>query len=431
MDFPFWITLNDKMISLIIFIVIYIYIASGRREKQIASIAGAALIWLFGIMTGEEMLHAIDFDTLGILFGMMVIVGALRESGFFRYTGLMVADICGYVPRKMYVFFTLITALFSALLANVTVVLFMTIIIIELSETLKFNPIPFIISEVLASNIGGSATIIGDPPNILVGLEINMNFLDFIINIAPISLASLTVMIILLYLFYRREFGAKKLVAKLPLKPADLITNKKLFYVSIPTFIATIFAFIIQPYLGISMSAIALISAAFLLFVGGERMPKVLDDVEWGTLIFLSGLFIIIGGLEKTGLIHDIAVILKPYLVADVYMSTTIVLWISAIFSVLIVNIPFTIAFIPILQEIVKSATFNPDFLWWALIIGADFGGNGTNIASSSNIVALDIAKEKGYDIKFSDFFKIGFATVLATVGVSNLLLILRALFKV
>ncbi len=430
MPFPLHIALNEKIIALLIFIITYIYIASGRRDKQIASIAGATLIWIAGIMTGEEMLKALDFETLGLLFGMMVIVGALREAGFFRYVGLLIADFCRYIPFRMYIMLTLATAVLSALLANVTVVLFMTMIIIELSETFKFNPIPFIISEILASNIGGSATLIGDPPNIIVAMQIKMQFMDFIINIAPISLIGLVVMMMMLYFFYRHEFEKKKIIVELPLKPSHMIKDKPLFYISIVTFIVTLIMFFIQPYLNMSIASIALISSAFLLFVGGEKMPKVLEDVEWGTLIFLSGLFIIIGGLEKTGLIHDIAMILKPYLIGNLYLSTTIILWLSALFSALIDNIPFTVAFIPILQEIVRSASANPDILWWALIVGADFGGNGTPIGASSNIVALHIAKEKGYDIEFIDFFKIGFTILVVTIGVSNLYLFIKLLFN-
>ena len=429
MQLPFNIMLNQKIIALLIFLFTYAYIATGRKEKQIATIAGAALIWITGIMNGGEMFSYIDFETLGLLFGMMVMVGALREAGFFKYLGLVIADYCRYIPFRMFIMFTLTTALLSALLANVTVVLFMTIIIIELSETLKINPVPFVISEIIASNIGGSATLIGDPPNILIAMETGMDFMGFIVNVAPISLATLLITIIILYFFYRETFKKEKLLGELPLRPSQVITDRKLFYISIIVFIGTISLFFIHNIIGFSISSIALVSAAFLLFIGGNKMPKVLEDVEWNTLIFIAGLFIIIGGLEKTGVISEMALTIRPYISSNMIISISIILWLSSLFSALIANIPFTIAFIPILKEIIKfNNIINPGILWWTLVIGADLGGNATAIGSSSNIVALDIAKEKGYDVTFKEFLKIGIFILVSTIGVSNLLLIIETL---
>lgn len=429
---PIHIVLNQKIIALIIFLFTYGYITTGRRDKQIAAIAGATLIWLSGIMNSQEILSSIDFETLGLLFGMMVMVGALKEVGFFKYLGLLIADFCRYIPLRMFVMFTLITALLSALLANVTVVLFMTIMIIELSETLRLNPIPFILSEIMASNIGGSATLIGDPPNILIGIETGMAFSDFIINIAPISIVSLSAALLILYFFYRKTFERQKLVGELPFHPSQVVTDKKLFYISVIVFIITIFLFFIHDILGMSVASISLVSAAFLLFIGGNKMPKVLEDIEWSTLIFIAGLFIIIGGLEKTGVIHEIALSIEPYISSNLMISISLIIWLSSLLSGLIANIPFTIAFIPILREIIQfNNIIDPRYLWWSLIIGADLGGNATTIGSSSNIVALDIAREKGYDVKFKEFLKIGLVILIITIGISNSLLITRIILGI
>ncbi len=432
MQLPFDIILNQKIIAIIIFLFTYAYITTGRKEKQIATIAGATLVWIFGIMNGLEMLSYIDFATLGLLFSMMVIVGGLRESGFFKYLGLVIADYCRYIPFRMFIMFTLATALLSALLANVTVVLFMTMIVIELSETLKINPTPFIISEIIASNIGGSATLIGDPPNILIAMETGMDFMDFIVNIAPISLATLAITIILLYYFYHDTFRREKLVGEFPLKPIEAIRDRKLFIISIVVFIGTIFLFFIHNMIGLSIASISLISAAFLLFIGGNKMPKVLDDVEWDILIFIAGLFIVIGALEKTGVIYEISLIIRQYISSNIIISISIILWLSSLLSALIANIPFTIAFIPILKDIIKINNItNSSILWWALVIGADLGGNATTIGSSSNIVALEIAKEKGYDITFKEFLKIGIIILVSTIGISNLVIIARFIFGI
>ena len=418
---------NERNLAIIIFITTYAYIALGKKEKQIAALVGATFIWILGIVSTRDLIYYVDFETLGLLFGMMVIVGALRESGFFRFIGLETARLSGYIPRRMFIITTLMTALLSALLANVTVVMFMTVMIIEITEMLKIDPKPFIIGEIMASNIGGAATIIGDPPNIMVATRINMTFLDFIIYIAPIALIALLISLLIVYLYYRDTLDKEIITVELPVSPADVITDYKLLYVSYAVFVFTVMMFLVKPYTNFSYSAIAILGSSILLSVGGDKMPKVLEDVEWSTLLFLTGLFIIIGGLDKTGIVSDMATILKPFIGDNEYLSVSIILWISAGASALIANIPFTAAFIPILRSITTSSPSNP--LWWALILGADFGGNTTSIGSSSNVVALDIMKEKGIEITFIDYLKIGILILLASVGISNIILIILIKF--
>ncbi len=418
---------NERNLAIIIFITTYAYIALGKKEKQIAALVGATFIWILGIVSTRDLIYYVDFETLGLLFGMMVIVGALRESGFFRFIGLETARLSGYIPRRMFIITTLMTALLSALLANVTVVMFMTVMIIEITEMLKIDPKPFIIGEIMASNIGGAATIIGDPPNIMVATRINMTFLDFIIYIAPIALIALLISLLIVYLYYRDTLDKEIITVELPVSPADVITDYKLLYVSYAVFVFTVMMFLVKPYTNFSYSAIAILGSSILLSVGGDKMPKVLEDVEWSTLLFLTGLFIIIGGLDKTGIVSDMATILKPFIADNEYLSVSIILWISAGASALIANIPFTAAFIPILRSITTSSPSNP--LWWALILGADFGGNTTSIGSSSNVVALDIMKEKGIEITFIDYLKIGILILLASVGISNIILIILIKF--
>jgi len=420
---PIDVLMNERSLAIIIFITTYAYIALGRKEKQIAALVGATFVWILGIVSTMDMIEYIDFETLGLLFGMMVIVGALRESGFFRFIGLETARLSGYIPSRMFILTTLTTALLSALLANVTVVMFMTVMIIEITEMLKIDPKPFIIGEIMASNIGGAATIIGDPPNIMVATRINMTFLDFIKYIAPISIIALLASTLLIYVYYRKALDKEIITVDLPVSPSEVITDFKLLYVSYAVFVFTVIMFLVKPYINLSYSAIAILGSSILLFLGGEKMPQVLDDVEWSTLLFLGGLFIIIGGLDKTGIISDISRVLEPFLTGNIYISTTLVLWISALASAVIANIPFTAAFIPILMSITASSPDNP--LWWALILGADFGGNTTSIGSSSNVVALDIMKERGLEISFMEYLKIGILILVVSVGVSNIILLL------
>ena len=416
--------LDQKSLSILIFLVTYVYIAIGRREKHITALIGAVLIYILGVLSATEILSYIDFETLGLLFGMMIIVGGLKESGFFYFIGLHIAKFSRCIPIKMFVLLMVITALLSALLANVTVVLFMTMIVIELSELLKIDSTPFIVGEILASNIGGSSTLIGDPPNIMVATQTHMSFTDFLINIAPASIISLIAAIIILYFMYRDEMGTKEILIEFPIKPEEVIKDYRLLYSSWMIFLATIGFFLIKDYVNISYASIAIVAASILLFIGGEKMPRVLEDVEWDTLIFLTSLFIIIGGLQKTGVISDLAEMLHPYISSNnAIISSSIIIWISATLSAVIANIPFTAAFIPILKTI---ATSKSGILWWALILGADLGGNATPIGAAPNVVALDLAKERGYKVTFKDFFKVGSIIVIATVGISNLYLIIR-----
>lgn len=251
--------------------------------------------------------------------------------------------------------------------------------------------------------------------------------MDFLFNTALASIISL--IIIILYIIYKDGIGTKEIFVELPIKPEEVIKDYRLLYSSWAIFIATIIMFFVKDFINLSYASIAIATASILLFIGGDTMPRVLEDVEWSTLIFLVGLFVVIGGLQKTGVIHDAAKVLYPYLSSDnTILSTSIVIWVSAILSAVVANIPFTAAFIPILKDILGSSSSN--ILWWALILGADLGGNATPIGAAPNVVALDLAKERGYQISFKEFFKVGIVVVIATVAVSNLFLVVKYIFQ-
>lgn len=344
--------LDERIIALSIFLLTYLYIATGKREKHISVMVGTVLMWIFGILTFETMLTKIDFDTLGILFGMMIIVGGLKESGFFRYIGLYIISISGYESRKMFIYLTILAALLSPFLANVTVVMFMTVIAIELSEILELDPKPYILSMIMASNIGGLLTLIGDPPNILIGLHLEWEFMYFTYTALPFTIATLAVTMIYLLRKFRDRIGGGIPTASLPLTPSEVITDRRLFKISLTIFIVTLTLFTLSTYIGLSVSTIAMISAVFLLFIGGEAVTNILKDVDWETLIFITCLFIIIGGLEEVGLIEDFVSILEPVIASNQILSPLFILWISSLLSGFIDNIPYTIALIPIIDRV-------------------------------------------------------------------------------
>lgn len=421
---------SQQLIALAVFILTYFFIATGWRERTIAAIFGATALWALGILTFKDMLSLVDMNALGLLFGMMVIVGALMEAGFFKWFGTFLTRLCRYNPTLIFLAFTLSTALLSAFLDNVTTVLFMVGITIEISALFEMDPKPLIISEILASNIGGTATLIGDPPNIIIATAAKLTFGDFLRNAAPITIACLiSTMPLLFYaLFKGEEGGGGKMKRAQQLKLGEIINDRRLFNLSLVTFLSTIALFFLHGSLRLSPSVIAVMSATFLLFFGGERMPEILERVEWSTLIFLACLFIVVGGLEKAGLIALMARSTLPLIAQNQFFAVTVVIWLSALASAIIDNVPIVAAFVPFLKEL-HSLGLNVSTFWWALALGAGLGGNGTPVGASANVVALGIARKGGVEISFKEFVGIGMGSLIVSTSIANALLLLRMLF--
>jgi Na+/H+ antiporter NhaD/arsenite permease-like protein len=416
--------LNQETIAIIIFAITYLLIATGYKERAIASIAGVAALWIAKILTKDEMINYINFEALSLLFGMMIIIGALREAGFFRWLGLHLANACKCDSKLMLIAFTLASGFLSAFLDNVTTILFMVSVTIDIAETLKINPKPYIISEVLASNIGGTATLIGDPPNIMIASAGNLTFIDFLLNVAPASFLNLFILMIFASLYYYKGFGKIEVLMKeFPIKPSETISDKKLFKIGSLIFCATIFLLIIHHKLGLSPSTIVLLAAAFTLLIGGGKMSRILEDVEWSTLIFFSCLFIIVGGLEKTGVIQKLSFYIMLIIHRNIAIAGTLILWLSALASSAVDNIPLAASLIPLIQNVSNEAGINIYPLWWALALGCGFGGNGTIIGASANIIAIGVAQKRGISITFKEFLKIGMIVLLITTSIANFLL--------
>lgn len=413
---------NDQIIALLVFVATYVLIATGYKERTIAAMAGVGVLWAFGILDKNEMISYVDLNAIGLLFGMMVIVGALREAQFFRWLGMRMANLCGCRPRILFLVFLVATAVLSAILDNVTTVLFMVAVTIDIAELLKVDPKPYIIGEVIASNLGGTATLVGDPPNIMIASATGFTFIDFIANLAPIAAFGLFVSVLFLFYYHRKGLLDRESV-KVPLGNADMIQDRRLFMLGLATLVVACVLFVIHGMLGLPPSVIALTAAAFLLFVGGKEMPRILMDIEWSTLIFFGSLFVIVGGLEKTGLIRLMSELVASTVGADQPLMTTAILWLSSIGSAFIDNIPFVATFIPLLQDL-SSSGLAGSAVWWALALGAGFGGNGTPIGASANVVATGIAAKRGISIGFKEFMKVGMAVLLITTAIANLLLL-------
>jgi Na+/H+ antiporter NhaD/arsenite permease-like protein len=412
--------LGHETVALLIFVVTYIILATEFRERTIAAMAGAGAVWAFGILSYEEAIAYVDLRAIGLLFGMMVIVGALREARFFQLLGRRVCDLCRGRPTYLLFAFTIMTAVLSALLDNITTVIFMVTITIELAELGKFDAKPYILSEIFASNIGGTATLIGDPPNIMIAAATGFSFGEFVARVGVVSCICMLVLLILL----RMKFAPQMRTEEVSLETLpEIEPDRRLLWTGLATLIVVIALFTLQDIVGIAPTTVALGAAIVLLFVGGSKMPEILNKVEWGTLIFFGSLFILVGALEKTGWMDLLSNWIMLTIGDSKLIGITVILWVSSVGSAFIDNIPFAAAFIPVITDLGRSG-LNVYPFWWALAAGTGLGGNGTIVGASANVIATGIAQARGVKISFGEFFKIGMIILLTTTAVGNLILL-------
>ena len=425
--------LDAPTIALLIFVVTYVLLATEYREATIATMAGVAAIWAFGILTPAEMISYIDMNAIGLLFGTMIIVGALSEAHFFQWLGIAIAKWCRCRPTYLLVVFTLMTGGLSALLPNVTTVLFMVIITIGIAESLKLDPKPYILSEILASNIGGVATLIGDPPNIMIATATGFSFIEFLANLGLISLLSLFISLAFVWGRFRKTMRSPATISAAPESSAlprmpDMSADRRLLWTGLATLLCAVSLFCLEDIVRISPTTVALLAATVLLFVGGRKMPDILRDVEWSTLIFFGSLFVVVGALEKTGWMASAAKTILDSVGGHTAIGISSVLWSFSLMSAFINNIPLAAAFIPVLRSLGTGSAVDANPFWWALAAGTGLGGNGTIIGASSNVIAIALARAKGVRITFVEFAKVGMVVLVLTTAVANLILLLKLL---
>ena len=426
---------------------IYVILSFEIIHRTSIAIFGALILviasLLVGVIQPEETLHfvidVIDFNTIGLLLGMMIIVAILGETGIFNWVGIKAIRLSRGNLWKLMMILCVFTAITSMFVDNVTIILLMVPVTLSIFQSLKISPIPFILGQTLASNIGGAATLIGDPPNIIIGSAANIDFTSFFINMAPPILVTFLFGIILLKIIFRKEL---KTIVNISGRFKDideksLIKDKSLLKSSIIVLAGVIFFFIIQGAIGIEVSIIALGGAAILLIITRTHVEKVLQEVDWATLIFFTGLFVVVGILEEIGLISLLAKIVLGITGGEPWITFHAIIWMSAIASAFIDNIPFTATMVPIIETLNLSPSINFTFgnldinpLWWALALGADLGGNGTLIGSSAGVVAVGISLKYGHKISFIRWFKIGFPFMILTVALGSVILTLMTLLS-
>ncbi|WP_449244591.1 SLC13 family permease [Desulfobacca acetoxidans] len=434
-------------IATFILLLVYVIIAAEWMHRTLAALLGAAIILFISYTAGtfdksyfilsfEDAIAAIDMNVIFLLMGMMIIVGVLKKTGMFQWLAYK-----SYALAKGNIFvlasiLMVVTAVVSAFLDNVTTMLLMIPVTIEIAVTLKINPISLLISEVFASNVGGTATLIGDPPNILIGSYANLTFADFVVNLTIICAICLIIAVIYYVYWYKKDFlkAEVKDVGRTIeyLKEEYRITNVKLTVMGLALLAFTIFLFIIHGVLHMEPSIAALTGAMFLLAISRVDIVEMLEhEVEWPTLIFFIALFMVISGAEETGLIQIIAEWVRDVSQGNLTLAVIMVLWVSAIASAFIDNIPFTATMLPIvafLNTTIPGA--ETGILWWSLALGACLGGNGTMIGASANVVTVGLAEKAGYHITFLGYMKACFVPMLITVVLSNAFLLIATFVR-
>ena len=418
----------------IIFVVMYMVIVSEKIHRTVAAMIGAVLMMLLGILSQETALHHVDFETLGLLVGMMVLVGVTKETGLFDYVAIKAAKSAKAEPRRILVYLCIITAVFSAFLDNVTTVLLMVPVTFSITKILKLDPMPYLLTQIIASNIGGTATLIGDPPNIMIGSAVKeLTFVAFIENLAPIAIICMVIVLFIMSAAYRRSLVTTPALQQelMQMDEKAAITDHSLLKRSLFVLGLTIFGFFTHSFTHIESSLIALTGGFLLLLLAGgseHLVEKAMHAVKWPTIFFFIGLFIAVGGLIEVGIIARLAETAVETTGGDLTATALLILWMSAVISSVLDNIPFVATMIPLIQNMGTMGIENLEPLWWALALGACLGGNGTLVGASANLIVAGMASERGVHISFIRYFKIGFPLMILTIVLSTVYVYLRYL---
>ncbi|WP_039922060.1 SLC13 family permease [Amycolatopsis decaplanina] len=424
----------SAVVAVAVFVVAYLFIATEKVPKMATALAGAGIVLAVGVVGSEDAFYShetgVDWDVVFLLLGMMIIVGVLRKTGVFEFTAIWAAKRAKGSPLRIMILLVLITAIASAFLDNVTTVLLMAPVTLLVCDRLDIKPVPFLIAEVMASNIGGAATLIGDPPNIIIGSRAGLTFNDFLVNMAPIVAIELAVFCLVLPRLFRGSFTVDpdRVADVMALNEREAIHDKRLLIKCGVVLLGVFTAFIGHSIFHIEPSVVALLGAGVLVLLAQAKPKDYLASVEWETLLFFAGLFIMIGALVKTGVIGDLAKLAADATGGNALLAVMLILGVSALLSGVVDNIPYVATMSPLVLGLTNDIAdpTHSEALWWSLALGADFGGNATAIGASANVVVLGIAARAGSPISFWEFTKKGIIVTLITVLVAAPYLWLR-----
>ena len=415
---------GEELLAGAIFLGIYALIVTEKIHRTLAALLGASLVILLKLVDQREAFAFVDFNVIFLLAGMMIIANVMAKTGIFQWIAVEAVRRAEGQPYRLLVLTSLITAVVSAFLDNVTTVVLLTPITFFVAQRLGTSPVPFLISQVIASNIGGTATLIGDPPNIIIGSQMGKDFNDFVVNLTPAATAALVVYLALARWLFRDELRA----ATSALEPDDIarlvteerkIVNVPLMRISLAVMALTILGFLFSRALGLEGATIAMTGAVVLMIVAREDVHEIFNTVEWPTLFFFIGLFIIVGAVVKAGIIADLATTVLSWTGGRTDLAALAVLWMSGFISAIVDNIPYTVTMVPLIQQLGQSVDREP--LIWALALGANLGGNATVIGASANVVVASMSEARGHPITFAHYLRYGVPATLATLVVATI----------
>jgi Na+/H+ antiporter NhaD/arsenite permease-like protein len=419
----------DVWLAGAIFLIAYGAIATERVDRTLSALLGGLLVVALGIIGQAEALAAIDFNVIFLLAGMMVLAGALGRTGVLEWLAIRAVKASRGHPMRLLVYLALITAVLSAFLDNVTTVVVMAPITLHIAATLGVSPYPYLISQILASNIGGTATLIGDPPNIMIGSAAGLDFGAFLVNLTPLVALILVAFTLTLGLLFGQQLKVPddRREAVLEMEEARALTDRRLLKRALPIVAATVVALLFHSALGLEAATIALLGATVLMLFGGLDPKEALRDIEWSTLAFFVGLFMLVEGIVHVGIVGGIADSLAQAAGGQGPLASVVLLWFSAVASAIVDNIPFTATAIPVVQRLVENG-LPAQALWWSLALGACLGGNLTIVGASANVVVADAAARAGYPIRFGQFLRYGSIVVGESLVISTLYVWVRYL---
>ena len=446
-----------QILAVVIFIAMFIFIVMDKIERHIVTLVCGLLTFLLvfgvgmhsmnavvetlnvkGIFTldfwyaaGEsgESTAGINWSTIIFIAGMMIMVEGMAKAGFFRWLCLKLAKLVNYKPVPLFLAFMVMSAILAMFIDSITVILFLAAVTVELARLLKFNPIPMILSEIFCANLGGSATMCGDPPNIIIGTSLGYSFADFLTNTGLIAGISLVLVIIYFYLVYRKELlqsASQDIDFSVIPEPKDAITNKKDFVISSIIFALAVVLLVTHSATHLTVAFIGTFIAVITLLAAGKDILYIIKKVDYKTLLFFVGLFMVVGGLEQTGVLEIIAEFIGDVSGGNIYIMVAIIIWVSAIASAFVDNIPFAATMIPVIQSLAASSGVSLDTLAWTLSMGTDIGGSATPIGASANVVGTSVAAKSGYPIGWGTYCKSAAPATIIVVALSMITVFIR-----